>query len=159
KVVFEEQRKAIPYQYATGWTLGAAGADLDGDMLPELYLANDFGFDRLFHNDSTPGHIQFRLVENNRTPPTPKSMALGDDAFKGMSIDWGDLRGTGRLDGFVSDITVSWGIEESNLLWINTSKDDADARNTFSNGRAPYKQEAAKYRVAWTGWGWDAKMG
>src|SRR5262249_33275835 len=108
---------------------------------------------------SKPGHIQFRLIENNRTPTTPKSMALGHDSFKGMSIDWGDLRGTGRLDGFVSDITVSWGIEESNLLWLNTSKDDADAKATFDKGRAPFVQRAAQYRVAWTGWGWDAKMG
>jgi enediyne biosynthesis protein E4 len=158
-VIFEEQPKAIPYQYATGWTLGAAGADLDGDMLPELYLANDFGNDRLLHNVSVPGQIRFKMVQNHRHPTTPKSFALGHDSFKGMSIDFQDLRGTGRLDGFVSDITVSWGIEESNLLWINKSKDDADARRTFNEGHAPFEQEAAKYRVAWTGWGWDAKMG
>lgn len=159
KVVFEEQKRAIPFKYATGWTLGAAGADLDGDMLPELYLANDFGNDRLLHNVSVPGDIRFRLVDNGRTPTTPKSMALGHDSFKGMSIDFADLRGTGRLDGFVSDITVSWGIEESNLLWINTSKDDADAKAIFNRGRAPFVQKAAQYRVAWTGWGWDAKIG
>jgi enediyne biosynthesis protein E4 len=157
-VIFQEQKNAIPYQYASGWTLGAAGADLDGDMLPELYLANDFGFDRLLHNVSTTGHIQFKLVQNNRTPTTPKSMALGHDSFKGMSVDFQDLRGTGRLDAFVSDITVSWGIEESNLLWINNSKNDADAKATFDAGHAPFTQQAAKYRVAWTGWGWDAKM-
>jgi len=158
RVDFDEQSKAIPYQFATGWTLGAAGTDLDGDMLPELYLANDFGNDRLFHNLSTPGNIRFALVQNNRTPTTPKSMALGHDSFKGMSIDFGDLRNTGRFDAFVSDITVSWAIEESNLLWINNAKSDADAKATLDKGRAPYTNKAAEYGVAWTGWGWDAKI-
>jgi enediyne biosynthesis protein E4 len=158
KVDFEEQDKAIPYQYATGWTLGAAGADLDGDMLPELYLANDFGNDRLLHNVSVPGDIHFKLVQNKRTPTSPKSMALGHDSFKGMSIDFGDLRNTGRFDAFVSNITVSWAIEESNLLWLNTAKDDADARDYFNSGRAPFVNKAAEFNMAWTGWGWDAKM-
>ncbi|HEX8185336.1 MAG TPA: VCBS repeat-containing protein, partial [Blastocatellia bacterium] len=40
---------------AHGWTLGVGAADLDGDLLPELYFANDFGSDRLLHNLSTPG--------------------------------------------------------------------------------------------------------
>ncbi len=40
------------------WPSGAA--DLDGDLLPELYFANDFGPDRLLHNRSTPGHAALR---------------------------------------------------------------------------------------------------
>jgi hypothetical protein len=158
EVVFAEQRDAIPYEYATGWTLGAAGADLDGDLLPELYLANDFGQDRMFHNVSTPGKISFGLVEGEGTPTTPKSMVVGHDSFKGMSIEFGDLRNTGRFDAFVSNITVAWGIEESNLLWLNTAKDEADARNQLSDGDAPFVNDAGDMGVAWTGWGWDSKM-
>ena len=37
---------------ARQWTLGLGAADLDGDLLPELYVANDFGPDRLLHNRS-----------------------------------------------------------------------------------------------------------
>jgi hypothetical protein len=158
KVDFEEQRAAIPYKDATGWTLGAAGADLDGDLLPELYLANDFGPDRLFHNVSTPGRIKFQLAQGSRTPTTPKSLVLGHDSFKGMSIDFGDLRNTGRFDAFVSNITVSWGLEESNLVWTNTAKDDADARKQLTDGKAPFVNSAADLGMAWTGWGWDSKM-
>jgi hypothetical protein len=158
KVTFEEQTNAIPYQYATGWTLGAAGADLDGDMLPELYLANDFGQDRMLHNISKPGMICFQLVEGSRTATTPKSMVVGHDSFKGMSIDFGDLRNTGRFDGFVSNITAAWGIEESNLLWLNTAKDENDAKNKLNAGEAPFENDAGDLGVAWTGWGWDAKM-
>jgi hypothetical protein len=158
KVAFEEQRDAIPYQYATGWTLGAGGADLDGDLLPELYIANDFGQDRLFHNISKPGKIGFALAEGSRTPTTPKSMVIGHDSFKGMSIDFGDLRNTGRFDAFVSNITVAWGVEESNLLWLNTAKDNADAKRQLSDGEAPFVNDAGDKGVAWTGWGWDAKL-
>ncbi|MDT4987696.1 MAG: enediyne biosynthesis protein, partial [Micromonosporaceae bacterium] len=158
KVEFEEQRDAIPYRYGSGWTLGAAGADLDGDLLPELYLANDFGQDRLFHNVSTPGQIRFELAEGHRTPTTPKSMTLGHDSFKGMSIDFGDLRNTGRFDAFVSNITVSWGLEESTLVWTNTAKNNLDARTQLSRGDAPFENKASDLGMAWTGWGWDSKM-
>jgi hypothetical protein len=85
-------------------------------------------------------------------------MVIGHDSFKGMSIEFGDLRNTGRLDGFVSNITVSWGLEESNLLWLNTAKNDADAKAKLSKGAAPFENGAADLGIAFVGWGWDAKM-
>jgi hypothetical protein len=127
-------------------------------VLPELYLANDFGQDRMFHNVSTPGNISFSLVEGTRGPMTPKSMAVGHDSFKGMSIEFGDLRNTGKFDAFVSNITVAWGIEESNLLWLNTSENNDDAKRKLNEGKAPFEDSAGDMGVAWTGWGWDAKM-
>ncbi|MGH3427564.1 MAG: FG-GAP repeat domain-containing protein, partial [Mycobacteriales bacterium] len=109
-VRFEEQADAIPPGDATGWTLAAASADLDGDLLPELYIANDFGHDHLFHNASTPGHIRFTPVMGSRGPMTPKSMVLGHDSFKGMGVDFGDLNDNGRLDAFVSNITTPFAL-------------------------------------------------
>jgi hypothetical protein len=156
-VTYEEQ-PAIPPPLATGWTLGSASADLDGDLLPELYLANDFGNDRFFHNVSTPGRIRFELAEGRRGAFTPKSLVLGHDSFKGMSIDFGDLAGTGRLDMFVSNITTSWGLEESNFVWRNTAASPAQARAKLSRGEAPFDNSAAALNLAWVGWGWDAKM-
>lgn len=158
RVDFREQPKAIPFADATGWTLAAGSADLDGDLLPELYLANDFGPDRMFHNVSTPGHIAFSLVEGVRTPTTPKSLVLGHDSFKSMGIDFADLRNTGRFDMFVSNITESWGLEESNFTWLNTARDDAAARASLDRGQAPFVNDSASLGTAWTGWGWDAKM-
>jgi hypothetical protein len=157
-IVYDEQPDAIPLPDATGWTLAAASADLDGDLLPELYVANDFGNDHLLHNVSTPGHIRFRLATGVRAPDTPKSMVLGHDSFKGMGIDFGDLSDTGQFDGFVSNITTSYGIEESNYVWMNTAKNQADARNDLNNGVAPFVDRSAEMNMAWTGWGWDAKM-
>ncbi len=152
------EQKAIDPAYATGWTLGAASADLDGDLLPELYLANDFGNDRLLHNRSVPGRIRFELVEGERGPFTPKSLVLGQDSFKGMSIEFGDLDGTGRFDAFVSNITTSWGLEESTFVWRNTAASPDEAAALLRQGRAPYENVAAERNLAWSGWGWDAKM-
>ncbi|MEU4219504.1 CRTAC1 family protein [Actinoplanes sp. NPDC026623] len=156
-VSFQEE-PAIDPRYSTGWTLGASSADLDGDLLPELYLANDFGQDRMFHNRSTPGDIRFELVEGKRDAVTPKSLVVGHDSFKGMAIEFGDLTGDGEFDAFVSDITTSWGLEESNLVWVNTESSPAGARAKLEKGVAPFRNEAADFNMAWTGWGWDAKM-
>src|SRR5262249_25946738 len=46
-VRFEEVKNIFPVEVEHGWTLGAGAADLDGDLLPELYFAHDFGPDRL----------------------------------------------------------------------------------------------------------------
>ncbi|MGW4461204.1 CRTAC1 family protein [Micromonospora sp. NPDC004704] len=156
-VTYEEQN-AIEGRLATGWSLGAGSADLDGDLLPELYVANDFGNDRFFHNVSTPGNIRFTLAEGRRGAFTPKSLVLGHDSFKGMSIEFGDLGSTGRFDMFVSNITASWGIEESNFLWRNTADNVQEARAKLSRGVAPFDNKAADANIAWVGWGWDSKM-
>jgi hypothetical protein len=155
---FEEQPTAIDLALATGWTLGAGSADLDGDQLPELYLANDFGNDHLFYNVSTPGHIKFQNTIGRRGAETPKSMVLGHDSFKGMSVDFGDLSHNGRFDMFVSNITTAWGIQESNFVWMNNAKDAADAHAKLAVGTAPFDNKAADMGMGWTGWGWDAKM-
>jgi len=156
---YQEQDGAIASSAASGWTLGAGSADLDGDLLPELYLANDFGNDHLFHNVSTPGRIRFQLVIGRRGAFTPKSMVLGHDSFKGMSIDFGDLNGTGKFDMFVSNITTSWGLEESNFVWTNNAGTAADAKAKMDEGTAPFDDKSADLNMAWTGGGWDVKMG
>jgi hypothetical protein len=158
-VRFQEATRAIPYGDSTGWTLGTGSADLDGDLLPELYIANDFGPDHLLHNVSTPGQIRFNTVDGTRKPNTPKSLALGHDSFKSMSVDFGDLQNNGKFDMFVSNITSSFGLQESNFTWMNTSRDEADMHVQLTKGKAPFENRASALKMAWTGWGWDAKMG
>nr|AAO25871.1 UnbV [Streptomyces citricolor] len=158
-VSYVEEKDAIPYSASTGWTLAISGADLTGEGLPDLYIANDFGHAHLLYNRSTPGHISFTEAKGERTPTTPKSFVLGNGSFKGMGVDFGDLGHDGRFDMVVSNITVPWGLEESNFVWINQAKDNADMRRKLSSGVAPFTQEAQQYGMAWTGWGWDAKMG
>src|SRR5215813_9876935 len=49
---------AVPDQIARGWTFAFGLQDLTGDLLPEIYQANDFGPDALLVNHSTPGHVR-----------------------------------------------------------------------------------------------------
>lgn len=158
-VSYVEVPNAIPYGASTGWTLAASSADLTGDGRPELYLANDFGKDHLFYNRSTPGNIRFTEATGHRGPTTPKSFALGKSSFKGMGIDFGDLDHNGRFDMFVSNITTAWGLEESNFVFMNQATDEAAMRRSLARGEAPFTQQARQRGMAWTGWGWDAKMG
>ncbi|MEK8107775.1 hypothetical protein NKG94_27085 [Micromonospora sp. M12] len=88
---FEEQVAGDP-QYFTGWTLGSSSADLDGDLLPELYLANDFGHDRFFHNRSTPGGSGSTWCRAPG-PDHPEVPGARERLVQGMSIDFADLEG------------------------------------------------------------------
>ncbi|HEX3592799.1 MAG TPA: CRTAC1 family protein [Pseudonocardiaceae bacterium] len=155
---YVEQEGAIPFGSSTGWTLALSGADLTGDGLPEVYIGNDFGHGHLLYNRSTPGHIQFSEAEGRRTFSTPKSFQLGNGSFKGMGVDFADLNDNGRFDFMVSDITTSWGLQESNLLFVNQDATDAAAKADLAKGLAPFTQEAQQYGLAWTGWSWDVKM-
>ncbi|MFE2912566.1 CRTAC1 family protein [Kitasatospora indigofera] len=157
-VTFVEERDAIPFDASTGWTLAIAGADLTGQGRPDLYIANDFGHAHLLHNQSTPGRIKFIEATGRRDATTPKSFVLGKGSFKGMGVDFADINNNGNFDMMVSNITAAWGLEESNFLWVNQAKDNADMKRQLEDGVAPFTQEAREHGVAWTGWGWDTKM-
>jgi hypothetical protein len=150
---------AVPYVDATGWTLGAATADLTGSGLPDLYIANDFGPGHLLYNDSTPGNIKFSVAVGERTPTTPKSFVVGKGSFKGMGVDFGDLGGNGRFDFMVSNITTAWGLEESNFVFMNNASSGSQMRQDLASGYAPFTQQAEQLGMAFTGWAWDVKMG
>ncbi|MGH8882627.1 MAG: RNA-binding protein, partial [Stackebrandtia sp.] len=156
---YVEERGAIPFKVSTGWTLAISGADLTGDGKSELYIANDFGKDRLLYNASTPGRLRFKEAVGQRDPATPKSFVLGKSSFKGMGVDFGDLGNRGRFDMVVSNITTAWGLEESNFAWINDARNTAEMKAELAGGTAPFSQQARKLGLAFTGWGWDVKMG
>lgn len=158
-VTYQEVPGTMPYTDSTGWTLAAATADLTGNGLPDLYIANDFGPDHLLYNESTPGHIKFAVATGSRTPTTPKSFVLGRDSFKGMGVDFGDLAGNGKFDMMVSNITTSWGLEESNFVFMNEAASDAQMQHDLARGYAPFSQDAQQVGMAWSGWAWDVKFG
>jgi hypothetical protein len=157
-VQYQIDEDAIPFEDSTGWALAISGADLTGDGLPDIYIANDFGHGHLLHNESTPGDIKFVEATGDRTPTTPKSFVLGNGSFKGMGVDFGDLDHTGKFDIVVSAITVPDGIEESNYVYVNKAPNDAAMAKDLDSGYAPFEQEAQQYGLAWTGWSWDVKM-
>jgi enediyne biosynthesis protein E4 len=158
-VAYKEQEGVIPFQDTTGWTLALGTADLNGDGKPDIYVGDDFGHGHLFFNESSENRLRFIEVENTRSPYTPKSFILGNGSFKGMGIDFGDLADNGKFDFMVSDITQSWGLEESNLVYINNATGNAQMTRDLTAGVAPFTQDAQQLGLAWTGWSWDVKMG
>lgn len=135
------------------WTLAVAAADLDGDGLADLYLANDFGPDRLLHNRSQPGQLVFEVAEGRRGFFTPKSAVLGQDSFKGMGAEIGDINGDGLPDILVSNIAAPYSLQESHMAWLNTGDSAA-----FSRREAPFIQASEQLGLSRSGWGWDIKL-
>ena len=152
-VQFEEINGALDEKSARGWALAIGAADLDGDLLPEIYFANDFGPDRLLHNRSTPCHPRFEVLEGRRSFTTPKSKVLGHDSYKGMGVDFGDLNDDGWPDIFVSNITQEYGLEESNFVFLSTGHVDL-----MKQGVAPYVDRSESLGLSRSGWGWESRL-
>jgi hypothetical protein len=152
-VSYVEEPEAFPPGYPRGWALAAAAYDLDGDLRPEVYVAHDFGPDRLLHNVSERGRIRFRLAEGKVGFGTPLSKALGRDSFKSMGVDFGDISGDGRADIYVSNLTTARGLLESHEAFINTG--DADA---LLRGEAPFVDRSESLGLSRTGWAWEARL-
>lgn len=152
-VTLVDASHALPAEARHGWTLALGARDLDGDLRPELYIANDFGPDRLLHNRSEPGRPSFALVGGSRDLFTPRSKVLGQDSFKGMGVDFGDVDGNRLPDIAVSNIARRFALVESHFLFVHTGETGA-----MANGRAPYRDESAG-RGTWIGgWGWDVRF-
>lgn len=152
-VRYQEIAGVFDPETAHGWTLAVGAADLDGDLLPELYVANDFGPDRLLHNRSRPDELRFVRLEGERTLTTPASKVLGRDSFKGMGVDFGDLNSDGLLDMFVSNIAAEYALEESHFLWASTGQLDR-----MLDGVAPYVDLSEPLGLSRSGWSWDARL-
>lgn len=152
-VHYRDESRALKESDARGWTLAVAAGDLDGDLLPELYFANDFGPDRLLHNLSTPGKLRFEALHGDGGFSTPKSFVVGQDSCKGMGADLADVNGDGLMDIYVSNISSSWALQEGHFLWLSTGE---TAR--MRDGVAPYVQGAERLGLSRSGWGWDAKL-
>jgi enediyne biosynthesis protein E4 len=150
---FKEVDDVLSNEVANAWTLAVGAADLNGDMLPEVYFANDFGPDRLLFNRSTPGHLRFDLLEGRKTLATPNSKVLGKDSFKGMGVDFADINGDGLLDIYVSNIADEYALEESHFVWVSTGEVDL-----MKQGVAPYVDRSESLGLSRSGWGWDARF-
>ena len=116
----------------SGWVLALGHGDADNDGYDDLYVACDFGTDRLFHNNG------------NGTFTDVTASAIGYDTKKGMNVDWGDYDGDGFLDIYVTNITDDY-MREGNFLWHN-------------NGNLTFTDVSKETGTADTGWGWGAKF-
>jgi len=156
-VAFTDVKDAFDPQTTFSWTLAVGAADLDGDLLPEIYFGNDFGNDRLLHNLSTPGHPKFAVLEGRRGFTTPASKVLGHDSFKGMGIDFADLNGDGVPDMYVSNIAQNYALEESHFVWVSNGPASRISRQMRAHV-APYEDRSEDLGLSRSGWGWDARL-
>ncbi len=152
-VTYEEVLNAFPDGVSGGWGLAVGACDLDGDLLPELYVAHDFGPDRLFWNRSKPGQVRFALLEGQRHFAIPKSYVLGRDSFKSMGVDFADMNDDGVPDIYVSNITEPQGLQESQMLFLSTGD-----ISKMREGIAPYVNRSEALGLSDSGWAWDAKL-
>jgi hypothetical protein len=79
------------------WSYASAAADYDGDGDVDLYVANDYGTNRLYENRG-PGRFEDVAVERGV-----------EDIGNGMGVSWGDLDADGRLDLYVSNMSSTAG--------------------------------------------------
>ena len=152
-VHFQEAEGVLDEQVSCAWTLAIAAADLDGDLMPELYFANDFGPDRLLHNRSKPGRPSFARLDGVKRLTTPNSKVLGRDSCKGMGADFGDLNGDGWLDIYVSNIADDYALEEGHFVFVSTGEIERMAQ-----GVAPYVERSEALGLARSGWGWESRL-
>lgn len=150
---FKEIIDAMPEYVAHGWALAIGAADLDGDHLPEIYIANDFGPDHLLHNRSTRGQVKLVVLEGRRDAMTPKSCVLGQDSFKGMGVDFGDVNGDGLFDIYVSNIAAEFALTESHFLWLSTGE-----TAKMKEGIAPYVNASERLGLSRSGFSWEARL-
>lgn len=150
---FVDDSDALNAAAPEGWTLALGAADLDEDGLPELYIANDFGPDHLLHNRSGPEGLAFAEARGRRGLFDPRSRVLGQDSFKGMGVDFGDLDRDGRLDLFVSSIAEDYALMESHLLFRGLPE-----AGLLQRGIAPFEEISGAAGLARSSWSWDARF-
>ncbi|HKW98837.1 MAG TPA: CRTAC1 family protein [Bryobacteraceae bacterium] len=117
----------------TGWTTDVGHGDLNNDGLQDIYLACDYGTDRMYLNN---GDGTFREVTEK---------AIGFDTKKGMNVDIADYDNDGWLDVYVTNITDDY-MKECNMLWHN-------------NGDGTFTDVSQETGTCATLWGWGAKFG
>ncbi len=121
---------------STRWTLAAGSADFNHDGWPDLFLANDYGPEELYLNDSGRRFILTRS-------------GLESDSKSGMSVTLGDVLNRGRLDVFVTNISEPGYLFQGNNLRLN-----------FLAELGRFEQGAGQGGViADAGWAWGAQLG
>lgn len=118
----------------TGWTLDVGHGDFNNDGKQDIYLACDYGTDRIYFNNG----------DGTFTDTTEKSLG-GFDTRKGMNVDVADYDNDGWLDIYVTNITDEY-MKECNMMWHN-------------NQDGTFTDVSKETETCATLWGWSAKFG
>jgi hypothetical protein len=131
---FTEVTGKAGFSAHTGWTLDLGHGDLNNDGRQDVYVAADYGTDRMYWNNG----------DGTFTEVTEKAMG-GFDTRKGMNAEIGDYDNDGFLDIYVTNITDEY-MKECNMLWHN-------------NGDGTFTDVSKETNTCNTLWGWGAKFG
>jgi len=104
------------------FTFCCAWGDSNGDLWPDLYVANDFGKKNLYRNN---GDGTFTDIAAD---------AGVEDVGAGMSAAWKDFDGDGKPDLYVADMWTAAG--------VRISEQDIFQKNAGENVRALYRKHA-----------------
>jgi len=153
-----------------GWDMAGAWGDYDGDGWPDLYVANEFGNNRLYRNERDG-------TFSNRTKSTGT-----EDGGSGMGATWADYDADGDLDLFVSGmyansrwilfhdefpLPVPWHAKLLRLIWPEQVQRVSDKiTDRLSRGNTLYRNEGdgtftdvSDEAVVRDGqWGWGAQF-
>ncbi len=140
---FVDETKRAGLSSHTGWSLDIGHADLDNDGDQDVFVAGDYGTDRLFLNQGVDaeGRVSFR--------DATESAMGGLDTRKGMNVDMGDFDRDGWLDIYVTNITDEY-MKEGNFLWHNNGVN--------KNGVLTFSDLSKETGTCDTDWGWAAKF-
>jgi hypothetical protein len=130
---FTETTQKAGFSKHTGWTLDIGHGDLNNDGWQDIYLACDYGTDRMYLNNR----------DGTFTEVTEK--AIGFDTKKGMNAEIADYDNDGWMDIYVTNITDEY-MKECNMLWHN-------------NGDGTFTDLSKETGTCETLWGWAAKFG
>jgi len=122
------------------WSLATAAADLTGDDRPDIYVANDYGYDVLLTNEGD-GTFAHRTIANTNS--------------HGMASVLRDVNGDGYLDAFVTNIRF----ENPQDVWaLNSGLNVRNTGNTLliNRGNGTFDEQSAEYEIQQGGWGWAA---
>ena len=139
------------FSFAAAWE----DFDLDGDQ--DLYVANDFGRNNLYRNDTEPGGApQF----------TDVAAELGvEDLAAGMGVTWADVDGDLRPDLYVSNMFSSAGGRIAYQRRFRSGADEAEragfrrharGNTLFLNTAEGFRDATAASGAGMGRWAWGA---
>ncbi len=141
----------------TGWGLALQSADFDGDLWPDIYVANDFGNHAYFHNNR----------DGTFTNVAKKAGVLDPGFGMGVAVD--DYDGDGRLDFFVSNYSFpqNWFLKDSRypmppfpyslgrpLVWRRLTALSRGSSLFRNLGGDRFERTSDEADVADTSWSW-----
>jgi hypothetical protein len=143
------------------WSLAAAWEDFDNDGDQDLYVANDYGRNNLYRND-TPNEKD--------APPRFVDIAASagvEDTASGMSVTWADYDRDGLMDVYVSNMFSAAG---NRITFQDQFKTDATAEvkarlQRFARGNTLLKNTGGTFTdtseaasVTMGRWAWGANF-